>query len=417
VSEVARLPGSRWLPAARVLWVLLVLVNVGWFLANLPVDYRELLVPCVGAQCDFASLATQEVTILNELGVSIESYAAFQVGTTAGVGAVMFALGLLIFLRRSQDRIGLLASLALALFGLSGDWPLAEQSATLAALAWLLDSLAIVSIVLLFYLFPDGRAVPGWTRYAVALVIGTMVVTLLPIALLPTFQERLESGGGDLVIVGFMAAALVAQAQRYRRHSDAVQRQQTKWVLFGLAGTVLGYLLWVLTFVILPIERGAPRLYWNVFGLTGLALLLTALPITLAISILRYRLFDIDIVIKRTLVYGAVTASVLGLYFGSVVALQAAFRAVAGQESPLAIVASTLTIAALFNPLRRRFQTTVDRRFYRADYDAALALKTFSESVRDEVDIERIQEALIGLAQETMQPESVSLWLREPTTP
>jgi hypothetical protein len=137
------------------------------------------------------------------------------------------------------------------------------------------------------------------------------------------------------------------------------------------------------------------------------------LPLTLAFSILRYRLWDIDFLIRRTLVYTVLTALLLILYFGSVVLLQQAFRVLTGQDSPIVIVISTLVIAALFSPLRRRVQNTIDRRFYRHKYDTQQALAAFAATARDEVDLERLQMELISIVQETMQPEQVSLWLRQ----
>ncbi len=139
-------------------------------------------------------------------------------------------------------------------------------------------------------------------------------------------------------------------------------------------------------------------------------------PIAMGIAILRYRLYEIDLIINRTLVYTALTVLLVAVYVGSVVLLQGLLRALAGQESQLAIVASTLAIAALFNPLRRRVQAFVDRRFYRSKYNARKTLETFSAKLRDETDLDALNAELVGVVRETMQPAHVSLWLR-PDTP
>ncbi len=145
---------------------------------------------------------------------------------------------------------------------------------------------------------------------------------------------------------------------------------------------------------------------------------MTIVPLSLSIAVLRYRLYEIDILINRTLVYGALTALLAAVYFGGVTATQAMFRALTGQEQPpqLAIVISTLVIAALFNPLRRRIQGFIDRRFYRRKYDTAKTLEAFSVKLRDETDLDALSGDLVGVVRETMQPAHVSLWLRPDTT-
>jgi hypothetical protein len=145
--------------------------------------------------------------------------------------------------------------------------------------------------------------------------------------------------------------------------------------------------------------------------------LIPAIPISMGIAILRYRLYDIDIIINRTLVYGSLTAILAGVYFGSVTATQAIFQTLTSQERlpQLIVVASTLLIAALFNPLRRRIQTFIDRRFYRSRYDARKTLETFSVKLRDETDLDALNDDLVGVVRETMQPAHVSLWLRPET--
>jgi hypothetical protein len=144
---------------------------------------------------------------------------------------------------------------------------------------------------------------------------------------------------------------------------------------------------------------------------------LTLLPIAVGIAILKYHLYDIDLIINRTLVYGFLTTILAGLYFGGVTATEAIFRSLTGQEQQpqLAIVISTLVIAALFNPLRRRIQSFIDRRFYRRKYDAAKTLEAFSAKLRDETDLDALRDDLVGVVRETMQPAHVSLWLRPDT--
>jgi len=144
---------------------------------------------------------------------------------------------------------------------------------------------------------------------------------------------------------------------------------------------------------------------------------LTIVPLSLSIGVLRYRLYDIDVLINRTLVYGSLTAMLVALYFVGIVVLQRAFVLLTGQQSTLAVVASTLLIAALFTPLRRRIQSFIDRRFYRRKYDARKTLEEFSMKLRDETDLEALRGDLIGVLRETMQPAHLSLWLRTETSP
>jgi hypothetical protein len=143
----------------------------------------------------------------------------------------------------------------------------------------------------------------------------------------------------------------------------------------------------------------------------------TAVPIAVGFAVLRYRLYDVDILINRSLVYGSLTVTLVALYFGGIVVFQRIFVILTGQQSTLAVVASTLAIAALFVPLRRRIQSFIDRRFYRSKYDARKTLEAFSAKLRDETDLEALNNDLVGVVRETMQPAHVSLWLRPNTLP
>jgi len=202
-----------------------------------------------------------------------------------------------------------------------------------------------------------------------------------------------------------VAAALSLFVRLHR--AIGVERQQIKWFAYAAAATVIGIIL----AYIIPGVIDAPL--W--FERAGFALniaFIPAIPIAIGIAILRYRLYDIDLLINRTLVYGTLTATLVLVYLGCVVSLQYAFRALTGQESQLAIVASTLAIAALFQPLRRRIQGFIDRRFYRRKYDAARVLAAFNARLRDEVDLDALGSDLIGVVEDTMQPAHVSLWMR-----
>jgi len=150
---------------------------------------------------------------------------------------------------------------------------------------------------------------------------------------------------------------------------------------------------------------------------TAFFVLMLIIPTSIAIAILRYRLYDIDLIINRTLVYGSLTATLIALYFGGIVVLQRIFVLITGQRSTLAVVASTLLIAALFNPLRRQIQSFIDRRFYRRKYDARKTLEAFSTQLRDETDLAALSDDLVGVVRETMQPAHVSLWLRPDAAP
>ncbi|MDF2702071.1 MAG: putative two-component system sensor kinase, partial [Rubrobacteraceae bacterium] len=191
------------------------------------------------------------------------------------------------------------------------------------------------------------------------------------------------------------------------RRAIGVERQQIKWFAYAVAATISGIILAYM----IPESINTPL--W--FERAGFALNIAvtpAIPISMGIAILRYRLYDIDILINRTLVYGSLTAMLVLVYFGGVTLLQGVLRGLTGQESTLAVVASTLLIAALFNPLRRRIQGFIDRRFYRSTYDARKTLETFSVKLRGETDLEALGDDLVGVVQDTMQPAHVSVWLR-----
>jgi hypothetical protein len=273
----------------------------------------------------------------------------------------------------------------------------------------------------LLLLFPDGR-LPSRRWRPLAWLSGAVIVLLSvsfglapgPVASSPTAGIRNPFGleqfpwllNAAFVVLPLLLLCMLASALslvlRYRRSGGEV-RQQIKWIAFAASFMVLAYLsLSISQFI------GEPELLFSVVDLS-----FTGVPVAIGFAVLKYRLYDIDVVINRTLVYGALTATLALIYFGGVATTQAIFRFLTGQEQQpqLAVVASTLIIAALFNPLRGRIQSFIDRRFYRSKYDARKTLEAFSATLRDETDLEALNSDLIGVVRETLQPAHVSMWL------
>jgi hypothetical protein len=343
-------------------------------------------------------------------------YAGYMVVLDIYAVVVLIPLAGLVFWRRSDTWLGLLLSLALIFFTTTSALSTPALVSVYPSLRWtffLSDFLGSVLFLLLFFLFPDGRFVPRWTRVLIVVIIVAFLIDLLlPIGtpISPSYSKVAET----IWLIGLIAGAL-AQIYRYRRVSTPTQRQQTKWILYGLIVMLIFAIIWSLLVDLefISLQSGFSQLIFN-FSLGIAVIAYTIFPISVVISILRYRLWDIDILINRTLVYGLLTGVLGLLYFGSVVLFQSLLRALTRQGYQFVVVASTLMIAVLFNPLRRRIQASIDHRFYRRKYDAEQVLARFAATGRDEVDLDRLAEALLVVVEETIQPEHVSLWLKEP---
>ena len=268
-----------------------------------------------------------------------------------------------------------------------------------------------VCVVLFFLLFPSGRFAPRWTRWLAAAFCAFLVSQ----SLFPDFYSRSLALKmvSLLVFLGIVVSLVWSQTYSYRRFSSPVQRRQTKWVVFGTTLAVAGTFPFQVPVDLSLVDGDTPlRL---LLLRTGFSLSFLLVPLSISVAVLRSHLFDIDVLINRTLVYGSLTAMLIGLYLGGILVLQRLFIVLTGEESTLAVVASTLVIAALFNPLRRRTQSFIDRRFYRNKYDAAKTLEAFSATLRDETDLDALSDDLVGVVRETMQPVHVTLWLRPDT--
>jgi hypothetical protein len=297
-----------------------------------------------------------------------------------------------------------------ALLALPHSLPGGEAMLWLQGWFWMLF---VGLIVFLLLLFPTGRLPSSrWRTFTWVSVAVISAAVIWSSAISPDvgFNAPPSSAQLSVVLLGGVAAGSVIVG---RRNARGIERQQIKWLLyvgplfFIAVGLHIGFYYFWLT------ERSwglwASYLLVPISGLSG--------PIAIGIAILRYRLYDIDILINRTLVYGSLTATLVALYFGGIVVLQRFFVLLTGQQSTLAVVASTLAIAALFSPLRRRIQGFVDRRFYRRKYDARKTLEAFSAKLRSETDLKALSNDLVGVVRETMQPAYVSLWLRPYAAP
>jgi hypothetical protein len=314
-------------------------------------------------------------------------------------------------------------TLQYATFGLltdPGSLPLAR------AAAWLITWLYVPGIALLLSFlplyFPDGHLISVRWRWIAWFVLGVAVVQAVSSAFMPgevrdlgvmnplgmvTLRLNLvllNDAVTPAIFFGIFASA-ASLVVRYRL-VQGEERQQIKWLAYAAAALPAWFLVNPL------IEALIHPVLFHVMESTISALLFAGIPVAVGIAILKYRLYDIDRLINRTLVYGSLTAMLVALYFGGIVLLQSVFVLLTGEQSTLAVVASTLVIAGLFNPLRRRIQSFIDRRFYRRKYDAAKTLEAFSLKLREETDLNALNDDLVGVVRDTMQPTHVSLWLR-----
>jgi hypothetical protein len=390
---------GRWLVIARVVWVVIAALALALFVASIPAYVQTL-----GETAWFGAPVEAPAQVVFVLDLF---------GAMASVTAALVSLSLdsVLFWRRSEEWMVIFISAYLLVYGTVLAGPLERAE---AFYPWW-PSLAVdvlqplflsVPTVALFILFPDGRFVPRWTRWLLVLSIPLTVTSLyLPYSFLWAILSALVFG------------AFLAQIYRYRYVSTSTERLQTKWVVFGiLSWLVLVGILGVPYMIEINRPPGSSLPWWSLASNTGWWLALTIMPLALSIAVLRYRLYEIDLIINRTLVYGVLSAMLVGMYLASIVVLQGLLRALTGHESQLAIVASTLLVAALFNPLRRRIQGFIDRRFYRRKYDARKTLEAFSAKLRNDTDLATLSDDLVGVVRETMQPAHVSLWLRPDTS-
>jgi hypothetical protein len=377
-------------------------LTVGLFMASIPAHYDAIV--------SFSDSDLKPDTVrasLEASGISVQFYAVCLLSISLASTVMWIAVAGVIFWRRADNWIALFASLSLITFGTLSLPPSLPALADQSSSVWL-------ALYIFYLLFPNGHFVPRWTRWAAVLFAAHDVYYwLLPKSIFNIARSfpLLDFA----VLTTFACIAIGSQMYRYQYVSSPAERQQTKWVVFGLVSAGLGAIAFELSIPGSPLGQFGPLLALALeAGLFGSLLLI---PLSIGVAMVHDRLWDIDIVIRRTLLYGILTASLALVYFGGVAVAEAVFHALTGQEqqSQLAVVASTLVIAALFNPLRRRIKSFIDKRFYRSKYDARKTLEAFSATLNQETDLDALSDDLVTVVRGTMQPTHVSLWLRHET--
>src|SRR6266566_2441118 len=393
------LTGTR-LIIARIVWLALVVPTLGLFVISLPVYYQQLQTACfIGTACGklFGALPAQGLQTLSTTGLSASGYAALFTIFSVIIAAIWCAVGFIIFWRRSDDWLALLAAFFLVMSSIT---PSSGNATYLLALAYpvlalpfsLLGFLGQTSFFVFLLLFPNGRLVPRWMGLILLLVISNAFLNTFP-STASTFETNWPGWLNLLVNLVIFGTIIYSQIYRYRRISTPVQRQQTKWIVLGVTAAIGFYIgLLVIDFLIPSLQN--PNSLGEVIGskiyVINIPVVFFLIPLSIGIAILRYRLYDIDIIIHRTLVYSTLTVLLAMVYFGLIITLQAILRGLISQTNGVAIVISTLAIYVLFHPMRYHIQRLIDRRFYRHKYDAARTLAAFSATIRDEVNLEQL---------------------------
>lgn len=414
-AENRHSPGStgRWIAAGRFAWAIFAILVLVLFARGVPVIVGQI------EHCSHESCPTVGMSFSPDAAPSVTALHRFAIYMVALWGSSLLILCILslVLLRRKVDqRIALVVAFLLVGFSGAAFNPTISAVSTLGG-AWywaatFAECVGSAAVFPFFCMLPDGHFVPRWTRLIAGGWIVACAITYFvpPTPFFVAANNDSSSMGLPLIATVFFIASVAGQVHRYRHHASSHQRQQIKWVVGGIFIALLCLLLTILG----PQAVGLDLNGFNaqVVGNGLMMLVLLMVPAAIVMAIVKTRLWDIDRIINRALVYGSLSACLIGTYAGVVILLQRLLGPLTGR-SDLAIALSTLAVAALFNPARHHIQTVVDRRFYRQKYDAEYALASFGLAARDEVDLARLTGVLAGVISETVQPEHLSVWLRD----
>jgi hypothetical protein len=394
--------GLLWLARASVIFFGVLSLVV--FVLSTPFRYRQLT--AIGFTNGF---------VLQSLGLPVEVLPNYILAADTILFGIHFLIAALIFIRRSKDRLVLLACIMLVCMATiiprPGDSVRSVDTVWLQVAYMAVYIIGLMAVCFFLHLFPYPIYIPRWSGI---LAIGFNAIMVLwylvfafgwPLRQLPT-----------LVVAGWIISGISLQVWRYVRFSDEMRRQQTKWVVYGLTCAGIGFLTFnYLLPLLFPmvVRPGYARVLYVLLGVTIEYAMLLALPVSFALSVLRFRLWDVDRIAFRTIVYSGLTAGLAILYFATVLLLQQLFREITRTQSVLGVVISTIAFGLLFNPIRQRAQALIEQRTYHRKYNAAQTLARFSTVAQHEVDIDKLSSALLSSVDEAMQPEHVSMWVKK----
>jgi hypothetical protein len=394
---------------ARAGWWIFTGLSILLFLAAIPVYFRLLNQVCAKPPCLAMQLNLGRAIILELVGIDFVFYARLIIAIQILVYVINLSIGVFIFSHKSQDWLAIMISLML-ITSIQADLYRAILPAypSLRLPVTLMGLINSVLLVIFFYIFPTGSFRPPWT----AGLAGLWIILLASNSAFPILALTAPTQPSLLFFLflsALVGSSLFVLIYRYRKIFNPVQRDQSKWVVFGIVVTWGGEV--ILEFLRLSL----PIFHTNAVMFISLNILALAwsliMPVSILLAVLSSALLDIDVLIRRTLAYSALTITLLVVYISSVLLLQKIFVMATGQRSSIVSVVSTLVIAAMFTPLRQRIQMSIDRVFFRKAYNTEQAIQTFHASVREDVDLEEISSQFVGVVRSTLQPEYISLWL------
>jgi hypothetical protein len=414
-ADVGHPSRQRLLAFVRIVWSLLVpslLVLSGFFFPRYLTLMHTL---CTTSACSDFQPRPYTLQALHSLGLSLDGYVWLS-GTLLAISALIWwAVAAIIAWKNFSHWFALSVSLLAALQATMDTRP--PDFISPLPYTWQLALMLFIGLVesiypLLGVFFPDGKLAPRWTRWILIIWFGIGFPAVL-LADFPSLSLDWQNLAGVIFSYcwyGCMAAVLVAQVYRYRHLYGPVERQQTKWVLFCgtlvvIQQTVQYSLQWIFP------ALSEPGSLFNLFYYVSIRTFLCLLSLSILMAMLRYRLWDIDVIINRTLVYGTLTAILIVIYASLVLTIGLLSPHVVGITNNIAIVLSTLVVAVLFQPLRARVQQGIDHRFYRSKYDAAQVISAFSATLHNRADLAELKEHLVDVVDKTMHPTSVSVWM------